>query len=92
MKGKVFVIVSPLTPAQARGIIEGYLVWHLELNDAESILLASELEERYQLSFWDAMIVVAAGRAKADKIVTEDLNPSQKIEGMLIENPFSLSH
>jgi predicted nucleic acid-binding protein len=81
-------IMHPLPPAQARGIIEDYLVWHVVLNDAESILMASELEERYQLSFWDGMIVVAACRAKADKIVTEDLSAGQKIEGVLVENPF----
>lgn len=81
-------IMNPLAPAQARAIIECYLVWHVELNDAESILMASELEERYLLSFWDAMIVAAACRAKATKIVTEDLNAGQKIEGIVVENPF----
>jgi predicted nucleic acid-binding protein len=85
-------IMYPLPPAQARGVIEDYLVWHVVLNDAESILMASELEERYQLSFWDGMIVAAACRAKADKIVTEDLNAGQKIEGVLVENPFLSSH
>jgi len=34
------------------------------------------------------MIVAAACRAKADKIVTEDLNHGQQIDGVLIENPF----
>jgi predicted nucleic acid-binding protein len=81
-------IATPLPPAQARGVIENYLVWHVELNGPETILLASEIEERYNLSFWDSMIVAAARNAEAEKILTEDLNPGQIVEGILIENPF----
>lgn len=81
-------IPNPLSAAQARSIIEPYRAWHLEINDFGSILLASELEERHRLSFWDAMIVAAACRAKAHKIVTEDLNHGQTINGVLLENPF----
>jgi len=81
-------IPNPLTAAQARSVIEPYQTWHLEINDFESILTASELEERHRLSFWDAMIVAAACRAKAHKIVTEELSHGQKIEGVLVENPF----
>ena len=52
------------------------------------ILRASELEERYQLAFWDALIVAAALEGGATKVLTEDLNPGQIIEGLTIENPF----
>lgn len=82
-------IATPLPPAEARGVIENYLVWHVELDGPETILLASEIEERYNLSFWDSMIVAAARNAEAEKILTEDLNPGQIVEGILIENPFS---
>lgn len=81
-------IPTPLLPAQARGVIENYLVWRVELNGPETILLASEIEERYNLSFWDSMIVAAARNAEAEKILTEDLNSGQIVEGILIENPF----
>ncbi|MCK8603912.1 hypothetical protein [Desulfoferrobacter suflitae] len=81
-------IPNPLSPSQARGIIEPYSAWHLEVNDFASVLMASELEERHRLSFWDAMIVAAACRAKAYKIITEDLNHGQNIDGVLVENPF----
>ncbi|MGD2184523.1 MAG: PIN domain-containing protein [Desulfobacterales bacterium] len=81
-------IATPLSLAQARGVIENYLVWHVEFNGPETILLASEIEERYNLSFWDSMIVAAARNAEAEKILTEDLNPGQIVEGILIENPF----
>ena len=81
-------IENPLPKSKARGIIESYLAWPVELNDVRTVLSASEIEERHMLSFWDAMIVASARKAKAEKIITEDLNHGQEIEGILIENPF----
>lgn len=81
-------IAKPLSRAQARGIVENYFSWCIEVNEPETILRASEIEERYSLSFWDAMIVAAASRANVETILTEDLNNGQIIEGIQIENPF----
>ena len=53
------------------------------------IIRASELEESHQLSFWDAMIVAAARQAGAEKILTEDLNHGEVINGVFVENPFA---
>ena len=83
-------IDNPLPKSKARGIIESYLAWPVELNDAKTVLAASEIEERHMLSFWDALIVASARNAEAEKILTEDLNHGQRIEGILIENPFLL--
>jgi predicted nucleic acid-binding protein len=81
-------IPSPLSPTTARGIIRTYGVWHVEINDLETVLFASELQERYTISFWDGMIVAAAYRGGANTLLTEDLNHGQLIEGMEIRNPF----
>jgi predicted nucleic acid-binding protein len=81
-------IPNPLSPATARGIIENYLFWHVELNDSDTILSASEIGERHMISFWDSLIIAAAKNARADRILTEDLNHGQMIESILIENPF----
>jgi len=35
-------------------------------------------------------VLVAAYEAKCEKILTEDLNSGQVIEGVLIENPFKM--
>jgi predicted nucleic acid-binding protein len=61
----------------------------IEVNDTRTVLVASEIEERHMLSFWDALIVASARSAKVEKILTEDLNHGQQIEGILIENPFA---
>ncbi len=41
-----------------------------------------------QISFWDSLVVVAAGSAKCEILYTEDLNAGQIIRGVKIENPF----
>lgn len=81
-------INSPLSKTEARGIIESYLAWPVEVNKPHTILIASEIEERYMLPFCDALIIASARNANADKIISEDLKPGQRIEGILIENPF----
>lgn len=81
-------IPAPLSRARARGILQSYLSWQVELNGPEIILFASEIEERHHVTFWDAMIVASAVRAGAERILTEDLNHGQVIEGVQIQNPF----
>ena len=79
---------EPVPPDKAREIIRNYLAWPVQNNDPEMTIRASEIEEKHGLSFWDALIFAAALRLQAKKIITEDLNHGQIIEGILIENPF----
>lgn len=81
-------IPSPLPRDRARQVVRTYTAWHVELAGTALVPRASELEERYQLAFWDALIVAAALEGGATKVLTEDLNPDQIIEGLTIENPF----
>ena len=81
-------IPNPLSHARARGIIVNYFSWQVETIEPDTILSASEIEERHLLSFWDSLIIAAASQARVKKVLSEDLNPGQLIEGILIENPF----
>jgi len=81
-------IPRPVAPIEAREIIRAYSSWEIRDNSIMSVIRASEIEEKYKLSFWDSLIVVAAYSAKVEKILTEYLNKGQVIEGILIENPF----
>ena len=81
-------LIHPLSAKEARRIIQNYLNWHIEINDSLTILNASLIEENYKISFWDALIMTAAAKAKVSKILSEDFQPGQVIEGILIENPF----
>jgi predicted nucleic acid-binding protein len=52
------------------------------------ILSAIQLEERYQVSFWDALILAAAESGGADVLYTEDLNHGQQYGIVTVQNPF----
>jgi predicted nucleic acid-binding protein len=52
------------------------------------ILNAIEHEERYQISFWDALILAAAESGGAKVLYTEDLNHGQQYGPVLVRNPF----
>lgn len=56
--------------------------------DASMVLEAVRRTRKMSISFWDALIVEAALKAGADRLFTEDLQHSQVIEGMRVENPF----
>jgi len=40
-----------------------------------------------RLSFWDALIIIAAESANCERLWSEDLNAGQVIRGVLVENP-----
>lgn len=56
------------------------------------IVKAIDNEERYRLSFWDALILAAAESAGADVLFTEDLNDGQQYGEVLVRNPFHEPH
>ena len=81
-------IPSPLDRPTTRRILRNYFNWEMVINAPPVILQASEIEETYKISFWDALIVSAAFSKNATTILTEDLNHGQIIEGIEINDPF----
>ena len=49
---------------------------------------ALDLQERYKFSFYDALIVAAALEAGCPRLLSDDLQLGQRIEGLTIKNPF----
>lgn len=47
-----------------------------------------EVEQRYQLSYWDSAIIAAANALGATMLYTEDLNHGQLYGRTRVENPF----
>lgn len=81
-------IPKPLSRSRARGVIEAYFAWPLAVAGPTTLLRASEIEERFRLSFWDSLIVAAAAELGAERMFSEDLHHGQRIEGIGVENPF----
>ena len=49
---------------------------------------ALDVQECYKFSFYDALIVAAALEAGCPRLLSEDLQHGQRIEGTTIKNPF----
>jgi predicted nucleic acid-binding protein len=47
------------------------------------------IQARYQYRFYDALIIAAALSAGCTRLLSEDLQHGQRIEGLTIENPFA---
>jgi len=78
----------PMRRSEAREVVALYATWPVVQIDVGLILDATALEERSQLSFWDALIVEAARRAGATRLASEDLQSGRQIVGVKIDNPF----
>jgi predicted nucleic acid-binding protein len=81
-------IASPLPRKSARLVVDAYAPWCVETGAAE-LTTAFRIEVEARIRFWDALIVAAALKSGADCILSEDMNPGQRIAGIRIENPFS---
>ena len=79
----------PMPRAAARELVVLYAAWPVVQVDVPLIVAASELEERHTLSFWDALVVEAARRAGATRLVTEDLQSGRSLGGVTVESPFA---
>jgi predicted nucleic acid-binding protein len=77
----------PLDARATREIITDYLTWHVVVNGGESILEALDLEARFQISFWDALVVQAAHTSGAEVLYSEDLSDGQKYGAVRVINP-----
>lgn len=80
-------IARPLPRKSARAVVEIYSVWCVETTHAE-LAAAFRIEDEARISFWDALIVAAALKSGAERILSEDLNSGQRIAGVSVENPF----
>ena len=77
----------PLDAKATREIVTDYLTWHVVVNGGESILGALDLEERYRISFWDALVIHAAQTSGAEILYPEDLSDGQRYGEVRVRNP-----
>jgi len=79
---------QPISIISARSLIADYMAWDPIVNDGTSILEAMDAEGRHKISFWDALIIVAAQKGEADVILSEDFSHGQKFGSVRVINPF----
>lgn len=81
-------LASPLPAEKAEERVRDFVRLPLVRVDAPMIMAAIARGRSQNFSFWDALIVEAALRVGAGRLLTEDLQHGQKIEGLSVENPF----
>ena len=79
--------VRPLSIDETRKLVEDYSSWDVVVNTPESVLQALDLESRYQISFWDALIIHAAIQCEAAVVYSEDLADGQTYGSVRVVNP-----
>jgi len=81
-------LVPGMPRADAWEIVEALLAWAPQPLDARVLHLGREVEARYQLSWWDAMVIAAADLQQCDLLLTEDLQHGMVCGPVRIWNPF----
>jgi predicted nucleic acid-binding protein len=94
--GEFFVTITrkakvPMSPEIARMEIENLQGLDVVTSDRALVLQAINLQTRFQVHYWDAMIIASAQRANCRTILSEDLAHGQKYGELEVKNPFILS-
>lgn len=80
-------VAKPLALDAASQIVADLSAWRVHCPGVQDILDAIQLQGRYQLSFWDAMVVDSAIWLGCRTIWSEDLNPGQMYDTVTVLNP-----
>ena len=86
-----FVTVTHKKPDirdQARAQVRDLLAWRPVVTNALILEQAWRMQDRFKLSFWDALIVSAAKSADCHWLLTGDLQANQNLDGVTVINPF----
>jgi predicted nucleic acid-binding protein len=76
-------------PLVVKGILKTFAVFEIVQISPSLIQEAIDCSILDQLSFWDSLVLAAAASAGCSTVFTEDLNSSQAILGVKVQNPFA---
>jgi predicted nucleic acid-binding protein len=78
-----------LTPSEAASETSTLAQWRVHAPGPSDLLSAIDLHQRFQVSFWDAMVLQSAVRMGCQILWTEDLSHDQTYAGVTVKNPFA---
>ena len=78
-----------LSAENAKRAIHSFSVWKVFRHDVEDVLAAIDVQQRFQISFWDALVVRSAQRLGCKTLWSEDLSDGQDYDGVKVVNPFN---
>ena len=80
--------IANLPAPVVASLIADYCAFPLVVIEPAHILNAVDLQARYQLSFWDGLILAAAKAAGAATMFSEDFSRGTNYDGVKLQNPF----
>jgi predicted nucleic acid-binding protein len=81
-------LIPGLRPQEARADVEDFLAWQPVPVGGPALRLAWSIQDRFGLSFWDALVAAAAHIAGCDVLLTEDLQHGADLDGLRVVDPF----
>ena len=82
-------MARPWTVEEIRSLILTYMDWQIVVSTPGSVIEALAIEARYQISFWDALIIHAAESSGAAILYSEDLSDGQTYGSVRVVNPLN---
>ena len=80
--------ILPTARDEARAEVRDLLAWRPVVTDVKLLEQGWKIQDRYQFSYWDALIVAAAKTSSCGYLLTEDLQAGQNVDGVEVVNPF----
>lgn len=81
--------LKPAMPeGDARAEVRRYQRWQPWVVDHATVETAWGLEARFNVHYWDALMLAAAQQQGCQFMLTEDLQHGQMVDGLRIVNPF----
>ena len=77
-----------LSPEEAWNDVAGLMTWKPVPTDGPLLIQGRAVQERFDFSWWDALIVAAGHRAGCAYLLTEDLQDGQDLDGLVVLDPF----
>jgi predicted nucleic acid-binding protein len=68
-------------------LVQDYLSWEIVVNSPESAIQALEIEARYEISYWDALVLQAPESAGTAILYSERLGAGQKYGAIRVVSP-----
>jgi predicted nucleic acid-binding protein len=77
-----------LSSADAGAFVETWLAYPTQSLTPDLVRAAIQLQQQFQLNYWDAAILAAAKQMGCHTVFSEDLNDGQDYDGVRVVNPF----
>lgn len=73
---------------EVEDIVFDFGSWTIHRSAHTDLLRAAQLQRRYQLAWWDALVLNSALELGAATLWSEDFSDGQRFSGLITRNPF----